>query len=453
MGGRLVFVHLYMAFLDTIKQIEHLQQMISASGTMSEAVQKKIIYKFRLEWNYTSNNLEGNSLTRMETRSVMIGNVTVEGKPIRDIMEMKGHDEVITKILKLGQGEQSISEKFIKEIHTGIMYEDDPEKRALIGKWKNKPNYLLNYRGERIDFATPEEVPEKMHALVNWVNAEADKIRRNAKHALHPIQLAFRFHLDYVTIHPFYDGNGRTARIFTNLILISFGYPPLYIKPEEKEAYSGYLADVQVYGGEPDLFYEFMGQALLRSEQIVLDAIEGKEIEEPEDVFKEIEMWKVMLGKEEILPRTDERIREIYNLSLADFLNEYRDKMKSSFEGLFLDWSVTELVNRMPRSISSILGYQEFNKVVSEAINDIFELEMDVSMNGFRKAHLNSFNQLAQLKIYFDPYQYSITSLTVKKLSKTYNELLTEEEKKSIIREDVKHIFENIKKSYIPNGH
>ncbi len=90
---------------------------------------KKINYKFRLEWNYTSNSMEGNSLTRSETRSVMIGNITVDGKPIKDILEIKGHDEVISNIIKTGKGELNISEKRIKEIHTGIMHEEDPVKK------------------------------------------------------------------------------------------------------------------------------------------------------------------------------------------------------------------------------------------------------------------------------------------------------------------------------------
>lgn len=379
-----------MAFLDTIKQIEHLQQIIGAAGSMPEAVLKKINYKFRLDWNYTSNNLEGNSLTRQETRSVMVGNVTVDGKPIRDIMEMKGHDEVVSKILKLGQGNQSISEKFIKEVHTGIMYEEDPQKRPMIWKWKDTSNYLLNYQGERIDFTSPMEVPEKMHDLVNWVNAESEKIRRKAKHALHPIQLAFKFHLDYVTIHPFYDGNGRTARIFTNLILISFGYLPLYVKPEEKDSYGRYLADVQVYGGEPDLFYDFMGQALLRSEQIVLDAIEGREIEEPEDVFKEIELWKVGLGKEEILPRKDERGVKIYEQSLRPLLHEYGDIMRKYFEELFVDFHMDEYVNRRPVEIAKVFGYKELILMdetptdIPEGVEkEISEVEIGISMQGF----------------------------------------------------------------------
>ena len=73
--------------------------------------------------------MEGNTLTIEETRSVMVGNLDVHQKPIKDVLEMKGHDEVISDILKIGKGELRLSERRIKEIHSGIMHEVDPERK------------------------------------------------------------------------------------------------------------------------------------------------------------------------------------------------------------------------------------------------------------------------------------------------------------------------------------
>ena len=129
-----------MSFEQRLVQVDELQQEINGHGKLPDAVLKKINYKFRLEWNYTSNSMEGNTLTKDETRSVMIGNITVEGKPIKDILEMKGHDEVINAIIKIGKGELNLSEKRIKEIHIGIMHEEDPEKKKAIGQWKTSQN-------------------------------------------------------------------------------------------------------------------------------------------------------------------------------------------------------------------------------------------------------------------------------------------------------------------------
>jgi len=262
-----------MPFLEKLLEIERLQTTIEQHGKIAPDVLRKINYKFRLDWNYYSNMMEGNSLTMQETRSIMVGNITVDGKPIKDVFEMKGHDDVIADILKIGKSELNISEKRIKDIHKGIMHEEIREKAGFIGKWKTTPNYLYDYKGERFDFTAPADVADEMHKLINWLNTEKDKIARKAKDALHPVLLAFKFHLDYIIIHPFYDGNGRTVRILTNLILISYGYPPLYVKDTERSLYYQYLADIQGYGGEPDLFYDFMGGLLIRSQQMVLDTI------------------------------------------------------------------------------------------------------------------------------------------------------------------------------------
>ncbi len=267
-----------MGLAEKLQQIDALQEQIGSHDKLPDDVWKKINYKFRLEWNYTSNSMEGNSLTRSETRSVMIGNITVNGKPIKDILEVKGHDDVVNTLLKMGKAELNLSEQRMKEIHRAIMHEEDPEKQKLIGVWKKENNYVYNYKGERFDFVPPADVPDRMHRSVNWLNAEKEKIARKAKDALHPVEMALRFNLDYVTIHPFYDGNGRTSRIFTNLILISYGYPPLYVKENERGRYYQYIADIQGYGGAPDVFYELMAELVIRSQQLILAAIAGEDI-------------------------------------------------------------------------------------------------------------------------------------------------------------------------------
>ena len=178
-----------MSYTEKRNQIDTLQQKINAHGELSPEVKKKINYKFRLDWNYYSNSMEGNTLTMDETRSVMVGNLTVGGKPIKDVLEIKGHDEVISDMLKIGKGELRLSEKRIKEIHKGIMYEEDKEKEKKIGVWKTDPNYVINYKGEKFEFAAPADVPEKMHDLLNKTNAAIDAILQNKKGAPHPIGL------------------------------------------------------------------------------------------------------------------------------------------------------------------------------------------------------------------------------------------------------------------------
>jgi len=205
-------------------------------------------------------------------------------------MEMKGHDEAIQTILKMGKGELNISESRIRNLHKEIMYEESPTEKTKLGEWKKQPNHVINYRDEKFNFSDPSEVADSMHELVNWINAEKERIEAKKKDALHPVELGFEFPLRYLTIHPFYDGNGRTGRILTNLILISYGYPPIYIKDNEKQFYYRYLADVQGYGTDKYDLFDLMSDYLIRSLKIVTDAIAGKSIEEPEDLDKKIQL-------------------------------------------------------------------------------------------------------------------------------------------------------------------
>src|ERR1700743_2176064 len=113
-----------MSFREKLAEIDRLQQSIEQHGKLGRDLLQKIDYKFRLHWNYYSNRMEGNTLTLDETKSVMIGNINVHNKPFKDVMEMKGHDEAVQTILKMGKGELNISQKRIKDLHKKIMYEE-----------------------------------------------------------------------------------------------------------------------------------------------------------------------------------------------------------------------------------------------------------------------------------------------------------------------------------------
>jgi Fic family protein len=438
-----------MSLEQKLQQIDELQEKIHAYGKLPDDVLKKINYKFRLEWNYTSNSMEGNSLTKSETRSVMIGNITVSGKPIKDVLEVKGHDEVISTIMKMGKGELNLSEKRIRDIHTGIMHEENPEKKAQIGQWKKDKNYLYNYKNERFDFVAPADVPERMHQLVNWVNAERDKITRQDKAALHPVMLALRFNLEYVTIHPFYDGNGRTSRILTNLILIAYGYPPLYIKENERNAYYQYLGDIQGYGGAPDVFFEYMAGLILRSQLIVLDAIEGKDIEDKDDYLKEIDLLKKRVATETLYksPSFVYDVYEYYNGNLWSAVNKAGNRFNSFFseqktfttinngyEPKYEKRPYLETINPWHSMVSlapmskKILGYDVYE-------TDVRSAEWKLTMFGLRGANtLTNYN--IHLDLIFNDNTYSLAiSLTesskhinIISIEKNYGYLLDKEE-------------------------
>jgi Fic family protein len=339
-----------MSLQPLLNRIDKLQAAIEAAGKFDPEVLKRINYKFRLDWNYHSNAMEGNSLTKEETRSVMVNNVTVEGKPLKDVLEIKGHDQVITDILKIGKGELGLSEKRIKDIHKAIIHEDDPKKKQKIGQWKTENNHLINYKDEKFDFLEFSEVAETMHQLINWLNAQTEQLKAG-KSKLHPVLIAFEFHLKYLTIHPFYDGNGRTARILTNLILISFGYPPVIIKKDEKEVYYRYLADVQGYGGNPDLYYEFMCKLLIHSQELVIKGIDGESIEEPDDLDKEIMLLKKKFQNTDYT-KSPKSIHETFNYIENEVWGAVEEAL-NSFIDFFNEGNIERFVNGMPENFGT----------------------------------------------------------------------------------------------------
>ncbi|HEV3414743.1 MAG TPA: Fic family protein [Puia sp.] len=409
-----------MSFREKIAEIDRLQQSIEQHGKLGWALLQKINYKFRLDWNYYSNRMEGNTLTLDETKSVMIGNINVHNKPLKDVMEMKGHDEVVQMILKMGKGELNISESRIKQLHEEIMYEESPTEKAKISEWKTQSNHMINYREEKFDFTDPAEVKEKMHVLVNWVNAEKEKIETKKKGALHPVELAFEFHLRYLTIHPFYDGNGRTARILTNLILISYGYPPIYIKDNEKQFYYRYLADVQGYGAGKNLLFELMSDYLVRSLNLVADAIAGKEIEEPEDLDKKIQLLERELSafdpsNEVTIKFSKKELLSIYDAWLADLIKAaigVIEKFNKFFMGqehaiTLSKGAIFERTSNKP--ISAFI--EELKRKITDSTHlDHAPIDMYIQAQyrHFVKAGLREFDCFATIKVTFGDVRYEL---------------------------------------------
>ncbi len=411
-----------MTIEDKITKIDTLKAQIDAFGKIPVDILKKINYKFRLEWNYHSNKMEGGTLTKDETRNVMIGVIDVQGKPLKDVFEMSGHDNMVLDVLKMAKWEVNISEKRILELHKAIMYEENPENQNKIGKWKILNNEVMNYRGEKFTFVPVSEVKEAMHNLTNWLNAEIDKIKSNQKVALNPVLLAFEFHLRYVNIHPFYDGNGRTGRILMNIILVAFGYPPIIIKTDKRDVYFKHLADIQCYNGDKNLYFGFMLDLLYASLELVNDAIQGKNIDEEDDLDKKLALLKISLQtQEETTKRTKEIVENLVTNLTKDnsFVTEI-EKVVNKFRDFFTEISF------------SYFRYKEidgFLMQIEAETNNIHKLELIFWLNGFKKAGMNVFDVDVRVDFAFEEYFYTISfedkNHTIKKL---YHQLPTTSE-------------------------
>jgi Fic family protein len=249
-----------------LMKIEQLKQELDSYYPIPLDRLQKINYKLRLDWNYHSNRMEGGTLTFEETRSVMMEQLEIHGKPLRDVMEMRGHDEIIKNIQKIGKGDVRLTENRIKEIHKTIIFEEDD----MLGRFKNRNNYIYNYQGERFDFTPSHDTIEAMNTLSNWLDNELKTVNKSKSKKSIP-EIAFEYHLRFLSIHPFLDGNGRTGRILMNLILISNGYPPVIIRTDDKELYNKLISHAQQYEENPVPLYEMLGNELINSLQFCIE--------------------------------------------------------------------------------------------------------------------------------------------------------------------------------------
>ncbi len=277
--------------METLKRVEQLKTQLDRLRPFDGEAEARIMQKFRLDWNYHSNNIEGNSLTYGETKALILFGVTAQGKPLRDHFEITGHNEAINWVLDLVKGDAELTEVFIRQLHTLILKESSyrdaetpdgkPTRRKIeVGKYKTQPNHVITSTGETFYFATPEETPAKMLELITWFREEKQKSDVN------PILLSALFHYKFIRIHPFDDGNGRVARILMNFILMQFGYPPVIIKTEDKENY--YAALTLADSDQMEPFIDYIAINLERSLEIMVRGAKGESIEDPDDLDKEL---------------------------------------------------------------------------------------------------------------------------------------------------------------------
>lgn len=213
---------------------------------------------FLVELTYTSNAIEGNTLTRRETAVVIEKGLTVGGKSLVEHLEATNHAAALRGIMELVGGKTSdLSERTVLDIHNTILCGIDD---GNAGRYRSVP---VRIPGSEVILPNPHKVPDLMARFIKNVANGGD---------LHPVELAAEAHYELVTIHPFVDGNGRTARLLMNLILMQHGFPPALIRKRDRLRYISSLEKAQLGGGKED-YYKIIAAAVDRSLDIYLKAL------------------------------------------------------------------------------------------------------------------------------------------------------------------------------------
>lgn len=214
---------------------------------------------FRIELTYTSNAIEGNTLTRQETAMVVDEGLTVEGKSLTEHQEAINHAQAFDYIQTLANKKrQDLTERDVLDIHSIILNKIDDSNK---GRYRN---VAVRLKGSETILPNPLKVPELMEEFVKWLQSDNPD---------HPISIALDAHFKLVSAHPFIDGNGRTARLLMNLLLMQEGYPLAIIRKEDRGAYINSLEKGQTRNVLAD-YYELMLEAVNRSLDIYLEALE-----------------------------------------------------------------------------------------------------------------------------------------------------------------------------------
>ncbi len=255
---------------------------------------------FRVELTYTSNAIEGNTLTRQETAVVLEKGLTVGGRTVQEHLEATNHAKALDWLKeRLAEPKPGLGEKEILQLHEMILKGIDDHNA---GRYRN---VMVRISGSTVILPNARKVPGLMGEFASWLKSSLK---------LHPAERAAEAHYRLVTIHPFVDGNGRTARLLMNLMLMQGGFPPAFIRTRERITYLNSLEKAQL-GGSKDDYEKLMAKTIDRSLDIYLNASQGKV------PFKETQTGSNLLRIGELSQKTGESVATLRHWTKEGLLN------------------------------------------------------------------------------------------------------------------------------------
>ena len=213
----------------------------------SPALQEQTLKLLRDFWTHHSTAIEGNTLTLGDTQFILDEGLTVSGKPIKEHQEVIGHASAIELVYRMLQ--TGITKANLFELHKAIQTDVINDIYKPYGAWKVEPNgtRIINENGKPtyLEYAHPLHVDTLMAEVISFINN-----RNDFSSAQSAINTYTKVHAAIAHIHPFWDGNGRIARLAANIPMLKAGLPPIVIPNERRREYIRLLANYELQAGQ-----------------------------------------------------------------------------------------------------------------------------------------------------------------------------------------------------------
>ena len=239
-----------------LARIQEKKARLDAIRPLPTAAAHRLNEQLTIEWIYNSNAIEGSTLTLRETQLILEQGITIGGKSLREHFEVINHQEAINLVEALVGKQEPITAFHVRQLHALVLAKIDDENA---GQYRNLPVRIV---GTAHEPPPSWELPAQMNDWAIWLQDQEGR--------LETVALAALAHHRLVAIHPFIDGNGRTARLIMNLVLMQAGYPPAIIARVNRQQYYRVLA--QVDGGNSAPLVNFVGRTVERSLTLYLEA-------------------------------------------------------------------------------------------------------------------------------------------------------------------------------------
>lgn len=205
---------------DVLASVRAKKAQLDELRPMSQAPLRQLQRYYDVELTYTSNAIEGNTLTLRETAEVIEHGITVGGKTLKEHLEAVDHYDAVQWMREIAAQRMPLGEDIVRELHRRIVARSEPDIAGIYSPHRRR------IAGSPVVFPNPVKVPDLMREFGAWL-----------ERAPATPEAAFDAHFRLTAIHPFSDGNGRTARLLTNLQLIRGGYVPIAVRPDDRKRY------------------------------------------------------------------------------------------------------------------------------------------------------------------------------------------------------------------------